>query len=83
MITERVSSNSTRAEITKCIPNAKHYVRILAYDNSSDGTPSQLISFETPEGGKPIFIKYNVILSCIQYQKVPCRLLNKIRYTSI
>lgn len=55
MITERVSSNTTVAEITKCLPNVKHYARILAYDDRSDGPPSQLISFYTPRGGKQIY----------------------------
>lgn len=61
MITQRFSSNTTTAEITKCIPNVKYYARILAYNDRYDGPPSRVISFYTPEGGKWFYYMYTVI----------------------
>jgi len=52
MIEEHVSADTTTAEIKKFLPNAKHFVRILAYNNRFKGVPSQPITFNTPEGGK-------------------------------
>lgn len=51
MIEEQVSSDTTTAEIKKFLPNAKHYVRILAHNSRFNGPPSQPIIFNTPEGG--------------------------------
>lgn len=60
MIEEQVSSDTTTAEITKFLPNAKHYVRILAHNSRFNGPHSQLITFETPEGGN--FISFNKLI---------------------
>lgn len=51
MIEEKVSSDTTTTEISKFLPNSKHYARILAHNRHFNGPPSQLISFDTPEGG--------------------------------
>jgi len=53
MIEEQVSSDTTTAEIKKFLPNAKHFVRILAHNSRFNGPPSHPpIVFDTPEGGK-------------------------------
>lgn len=52
MIEEQVGSDTTVTEIKKFLPNSKHFVRILAHNSRFNGPPSQLISFDTPEGGK-------------------------------
>jgi len=52
MIEEQVSSDMTKVEIKKFLPNAKHNVRILAHNSRFNGPPSQAITFNTPEGGK-------------------------------
>lgn len=54
MIEEQVSSDTTTVEIKKFLPNAKHHVRVLAHNSRFNGPYSQLISFETPEGGNCI-----------------------------
>lgn len=50
MIEEQVSSDTTTEEIKKFLPNSKHFVRILAHNSRFNGPPSQVISFDTPEG---------------------------------
>ncbi|KAL4121128.1 hypothetical protein QTP88_013693 [Uroleucon formosanum] len=50
MIEEQVSSDTTTAEIKKFLPNARHFVRILAHNSRFNGPPSQPINFNTPEG---------------------------------
>lgn len=52
MIEEQVSSDTTTAEIKKFLPNARHFVRILAHNSRFNGPSSQPINFNTPEGGK-------------------------------
>jgi len=51
MIEEQVSSDTTTAEIKKFLPNAKHFVRILAHNSRFNGPPSPPVIFYTPEGG--------------------------------
>ncbi|VVC24599.1 Hypothetical protein CINCED_3A009632 [Cinara cedri] len=50
MIEEQVSSDITRTEITKFVPNSKHFVRILAHNNRFNGPASEPITLVTPEG---------------------------------
>ncbi|XP_012275891.1 neuroglian isoform X2 [Orussus abietinus] len=42
--------NRTHALISKLIPYSKNYVRVLAYNGRYNGPPSEVLSFETPEG---------------------------------
>lgn len=51
MVEEQVSSDSTTAEIKKFLPYSTHFVRILVHNTRFNGPHSQLISFDTPEGG--------------------------------
>lgn len=43
-------ANTTEALIKKFIPYSKNYVRILAYNGRYNGPPSEILSFDTPEG---------------------------------
>lgn len=52
MIEEQVGPSTTVAEIKRFLPNTKHLVRILTYNSRFNGPHSQLITVETPEGGK-------------------------------
>ncbi|XP_031786698.1 neuroglian isoform X2 [Nasonia vitripennis] len=42
--------NKTYALVTKFIPFSKNFVRIRAYNGRFNGPPSEVLSFETPEG---------------------------------
>lgn len=68
MIEEQVSPETTTAEVTKFLPNAKHYVRILAHNSRFNGPPSESISFNTPEGGKQFYFIF-IFLSRNWYSK--------------
>ncbi|XP_025407502.1 neuroglian-like [Sipha flava] len=50
VIEEQVGPEKITVEITKFLPNVKHYVRILAYNSRFHGPHSQIVSFVTPEG---------------------------------
>ncbi|KAL1110491.1 hypothetical protein AAG570_008019, partial [Ranatra chinensis] len=45
-----VKDDSTKALITKFVPNAKNFARILAYNSRYNGPPSEVLEFNTPEG---------------------------------
>ncbi|XP_043273621.1 neuroglian isoform X2 [Venturia canescens] len=42
--------NRTRAVIDKFVPYSKNYVRVLAFNGRYNGPPSEVLSFNTPEG---------------------------------
>ncbi|XP_065332463.1 neuroglian isoform X1 [Cloeon dipterum] len=45
-----VSSDNSRALINKFVPYSKNFVRIMAYNGRFNGPPSEILSFNTPEG---------------------------------
>jgi len=51
MVEEHVSPDLTSNEIKSFMPNSKHFVRILVHNSRFNGPHSQLITFDTPEGG--------------------------------
>lgn len=54
-IEERVDSNKTIVEITNLLHNAKYYARVSVCNNRYDGPTSELIYFDTPEGGNSYY----------------------------
>ncbi|XP_055709240.1 neuroglian isoform X1 [Phlebotomus papatasi] len=45
-----VKSDSNRALVDKCTPNALNYAKVLVYNSRYNGPPSETVSFTTPEG---------------------------------
>ncbi|KAK7793446.1 hypothetical protein R5R35_010061 [Gryllus longicercus] len=46
----QVKGTNARALVTKFIPHSKNYARVLAFNGRHNGPPSDVISFDTPEG---------------------------------
>ncbi|XP_046388931.1 neuroglian isoform X2 [Ischnura elegans] len=46
----KIKGDSLRAVVNKFIPNTKNHARILVYNGRYNGPPSDMLSFDTPEG---------------------------------
>lgn len=45
-----VKGDATRALVNKFVPHAKNIARVLVYNSRYNGPPSEILSFDTPEG---------------------------------
>ncbi|XP_067001681.1 neuroglian isoform X2 [Anabrus simplex] len=46
----QVKGDATRALVTKFVPHSKNFARVLVFNGRHNGPPSEVISFDTPEG---------------------------------
>lgn len=46
-----VKGDATRALVNKFVPHSKNIARVLVYNSRYNGPPSEILSFDTPEGG--------------------------------
>jgi hypothetical protein len=51
-----VKGEKTSTMVTKFIPHSKNFARVLVYNSRYNGPPSDILSFDTPEGGKDLDI---------------------------
>ncbi|XP_039276536.1 neuroglian isoform X2 [Nilaparvata lugens] len=45
-----VKGDTTRSLVSKFMPHSKNYARVLVYNSQYNGPPSDILSFDTPEG---------------------------------
>lgn len=46
-----VKGDIHRAMVTKFVPHSKNFARVLVFNGRYNGPPSDILSFDTPEGG--------------------------------
>lgn len=46
----QVQGDATKALVTNFVPNTKNYAMVYVYNGRYDGPPSEILSFDTPEG---------------------------------
>jgi hypothetical protein len=51
-----VKGEKTNTMVTKFIPHSKNFARVLVYNSRYNGPPSETLSFDTPEGGKDLYV---------------------------
>lgn len=51
----QVQGDATKALVTNFVPNTKNYAKVYVYNGKYNGPPSEILSFDTPEGGKSCF----------------------------
>lgn len=59
-----VKGDATKALVTKFVPNCKNYARVFVFNGQYNGPPSEILSFDTPEGSKK-FLYYELYKICL------------------
>lgn len=45
-----MKGDATKALVTKFIPHSKNYAKVFVFNGQYNGPPSEILSFDTPEG---------------------------------
>lgn len=47
-----VKGDATRTLVTKLVPHSKNYAKVYVFNSRYHGPPSEILSFDTPEGSE-------------------------------